>query len=452
MKPRKSAVENEQQELFRMELAELLDPGHGLVKLAASVDWAAMDAAFGTLFCAGNGRPAIPTRLMVALHYLKYMHDLSDEAVLAGWLENPYWQHLCGMKWFQHTLPIDSSSMTRWRNRIGEVGAQALLEETVKTGLRLKAIKPTQLQRVNIDTTVQEKTVRYPTDARLYDRARAKLVAAAKRVGVKLRQNYNRVSKFALLMQGRYAHARQMKRAKRQTRQLKTYLGRVMRDIQRKCPNPDAELRQLLEIAGRIFQQQPHDKNKVYSVHEPHVECICKGKAHKKYEFGCKVSVAVTSRGGWFVAAQALHGNPYDGHTLARTLEQVAKTAVLPKLVFVDRGYRGHDYTGPVEVHVDKERRGKTPKSLWRWMKRRAAVEPSIGHLKQDHRLDRNRLKGASGDCINATLSAAGMNFRKLFRWLALFLPSLFACLVAIFRKLFQKNPPHLRTFFFAPG
>jgi IS5 family transposase len=307
--------------------------------------------------------------------------------------------------------------MTRWRKRIGESGAEGLLRETLDAGLKIKAVKPHQLKRVNVDTTVQEKEIRFPTDARLYDRARQRLVDAAKDRGISLRQNYNRKSKHALYMQSRYAHAQQMQRARRCTRKLKTYLGRVIRDIERTYQKPDEPLQNLLEVGRKVFQQQRTDKNKTYSVHAPEVECISKGKAHKRYEFGCKVSVAATSRGGWFVGAQAVHGNPYDGHTLSDTLSQVERISSRPDHAFVDMAYRGHDYEGSVEVHIDKRHRGRTAKSLWRWMKRRAAIEPGIGHLKREHRMDRNRLKGKEGDCINAILSAAGMNFSKLLRW-----------------------------------
>lgn len=404
----------------------IIDPGHGLIKLSKTVNWDRLDELFGKTYCPDNGRPAVSTRLMVSLHYLKYTFNLSDEGVVAGWVENPYWQYLSGMKFFEHVPPIHPSSMTRWRNRIGEAGAEELLKETIAAGLTLKAVKPHQLQRVNVDTTVQEKEVRFPTDARLYDRARQRLVAAAKTRDIDLRQNYNRSAKQLLAQQSRYAHAQQMKRAGRCTRKLKTYLGRVIRDLARKCPHPDEPLQSLLEIGTRIFYQKRNDRHKIYSVHEPAVECISKGKAHKRYEFGCKVSVAATSRGGWFVGAKAIHGNPYDGHTLQEALEQVERIARSPQQVFVDRGYRGHDYSGPVEVHVDKRGRGRTAQSLWRWMKRRAAIEPGIGHLKREHRMDRNRLKGTLGDCINAILSAAGMNFRKLLRWAAAFLRQIY--------------------------
>ena len=418
MKPTKPPIENHQQDLFRPELKNMIDPRHSLVKLSTAVDWDELDKKFGATFCEDNGRPGILTRLMTALHYLKFTYNLSDEAVVNGWVENPYWQYFSGMKYFEHELPCDPSSMTRWRKRIGEAGAEELLKKTIEAGLVLKAVKKTQLRNINIDTTVQEKDVRFPTDARLYDRARESLVKAAKDREINLRQNYNRLSKQTLLKQSRYAHAKQMKRAKKATKKLKTYLGRVIRDIQRKYQNPDKEMTKLLNVANRIWNQKRKDKNKVYSVHEPHVECISKGKAHKRYEFGCKASVATTSRGSWFVGALAIHGNPYDGHTLSKTLAQVERIAQKPNRAFVDRGYRGHDYKGDIEVHVDKIRRGRTSKSLWRWMKRRAAVEPSIGHLKQEHRMDRNRLKGKEGDRINAILSAAGMNISKLLRWL----------------------------------
>jgi transposase, IS5 family len=335
------------------------------------------------------------------------------------------------MKYFEHEAPIDPSSMTRWRKRIGEAGAEELLKETIIAGLKTKAVKASQLKHVNVDTTVQEKEVRFPTDARLYDRARQRLVAAAEERGIALRQNYNRNAKTLMLKQSRYAHALQMKRAGRCTAKLKTYLGRVIRDIVRKQPFVDEELATLLHTATRVHQRTRNEKNKIYSVHAPEVECISKGKAHKRYEFGCKVSVAATSRGGWFVGAMAVHGNPYDGHTLADTLAQVKRIAKEPLHVFVDRGYRGHDYRGNAEVHVDKPRRGKIAKSLWRWMKRRAAIEPSIGHLKREHRMDRNRLKGTQGDMVNAILSAAGMNFSKLLRWAAHIFGLIFSKIIA---------------------
>jgi IS5 family transposase len=379
------------------------------------IDWASFEQALGVTYHPTQGAPGISTRLMVALHYLKYQHDLSDEDVVAAWVENPYWQHFSGERYFQHQPPIDASSMTRWRQRLGEAGAEQMLRATIETGIEMGAIRPAQLKRINVDTTVQTKAIRFPTDARLYNRCRERLVKIARQQGLAIKQSYEHVGRRLLMQSSRYAHARQMKRARAATRKLRTQLGRVMREIERQVTEPTEKLAKLLETARRIHAQQRHDKNKVYSVHEPEVECIAKGKAGKPYEFGNKVSVEVTSRGGWMVGARSFTGNPYAGHTLAAQLQQVDNLiGGRVSEVHVDMGYRGHNYTGRATVHVDKRRRGRTPRTLWRWMKRRAAVEPSIGHLKVEHRLERNRLKGVAGDALNAILSAAAMNFQKL--------------------------------------
>jgi len=433
MRP-KSEPKQPQRELFQSELEQIIDMDHPLARLGMCIRWSCFEGTLGDTYHPTQGAPGISTRLMVALHYLKYQHDLSDEAVVAHWVENPYWQHFSGERYFQHRVPIDASSMTRWRGRLGEAGAEQMLRETIAAGIKMGAIGAADLKRVNVDTTVQTKAIRFPTDARLYHRCRERLVKAAWREGVTIKQSYRHVGKRLLLGSSRYAHARQMKRARACTRKLKTQLGRVTREIERQVTKPSDKLVELLETAHRIYAQQRQDKNKIYSVHEPKVECIAKGKAGKQYEFGNKVSVAVTSRGGWFVGAKSFAGNPYDGHTLDAQMKQV-DNLIGHKVsqVHVDMGYRGHNYEGAVPVHVDKRRRGGTPPALWRWMKRRAAVEPGIGHLKNEHRLERNRLKGVAGDTINAILSAAAMNFHKLLGafWL-FFLP----CLMSIWSPL----------------
>jgi IS5 family transposase len=421
MKPQSSPQANPQRHLFIAELINILDPNHALVRLSKEIDWEYFDNHFGEMFDQEKGRPAICTRVMVALHYLKFNYDLSDEATLAGWLENPYRQFFSGMKYFTHEMPIHPTSMTNWRKRFGQEGAETLLKQTIEVGLKIKAIKESELKRVNVDTTVQEKFIRYPTDIRLYDRVREHLVKMAKKVGIELRQNYNKVSKELLINQQRYAHARQQKRATACVRKSHTILGRVIRDIERKMTCENSALSELILLAKRIFEQKRDSKNKVYSVHEPDVVCITKGKAHKKYEFGCKVGIAATSCGGWLVGAMAFPGNPYDGHTLQDSLEQVERIAILPKQVFVDLGYRKHNGPATVEINVVPRKRGKIPKALWRWMKRRAAVEPTIGHLKHEHRMAGNRLKGTLGDQLCATLAAAGMNFHKLLKFLEKF-------------------------------
>lgn len=438
MKPKKS-VHQAQRELFRAELSFIIDPAHPLVKLAERINWALFEEQLGATYHPKTGQPGIDTRLMAALHYLKYHYNLSDEQTVARWTENPYWQHFSGRQFFEHEMPIDPSSMTRWRKRLGEAGAETMLKATIDAGVAMKAIQPAHVRHVNVDTTVQTKDVRHPTDARLYERARQRLVKAARQAGVTIKQSYARVGPRLVMMAARYAHARQMKRAKACTRKLRTQLGRVLRQIEKQKEKLSARATRLLQTCTRIYNQKRDDKNKVYSVHEPETQCIAKGKAGKKYEFGQKVSVAVTSRGGWLLGALCIKDNPYDGHTLKAQLEQVErlynkKEAV--KTIHVDMGYRGHDYAGPAEVLVDKRRRGETPKRIWKWMKRRAAVEPTIGHLKAEHRLERNRLRGLAGDALNAILSAAAMNFGKLLSFFLAFLLSL------LFRLYPKPNKP----------
>ena len=411
--------------LFKHRLINLLDKKHPLYILSHVIEWISFDEAFGELYSEGQGRPAKATRLMVGLNYLKYSNDLSDEEVVSKWVENPYWQYFCGNEYFEHQLPIDPTSMTKWRNRIKSAGMEKLLEETIRSGLKTKVIKKSSLKKVNVDTTVQEKAITFPTDAKLYHRMRAHLVKEAMTSGLELRQTYSFKSKKALLKQGRYRHARQLRRAAREVRNLKTWLGRVVRDVERKISGDallTASFSESLELARRLLSQQRNDKNKLYSLHAPEVECISKGKAHKKYEFGCKVSVATTSKDNFIVGMAAFHGNPYDGHTLTETIGQTEKLCgVKAEEVYVDRGYRGHDYAGDATVHMARSSHKKLKPSLKKWLRRRSAIEPVIGHAKTESRLDRNYLKGKEGDKINALLSGCGFNIRKLlkaFLWL----------------------------------
>lgn len=405
--------------LFQAHFAQLLNPKHPLLKLAKQIDWDAFDAAFGELYREDTGAPAKATRLMVGLHYLKHAFNESDESVVARWVENPYWQCFCGYTHMQHKLPIHPTSMTKWRQRIGPEKLAALLKQTVTVAVQQKHLPRAELQQVNVDTTVQEKNVTHPTDSKLLYRAIVKLAAAARQRGIALRQSYVRVGKRASVKAGRYAHAKQFKRMRRQVRKLRTYVGRMIRDIQRKTPRPDAPLIELLSRCQRLRDQQPTDSNKLYSLHEPEVRCISKGKAHKRYEFGQKVAVATTNRRDWFVAARLCEGNPYDGHTLNKTLEQVESITGVPVSDgYVDKGYRGHDYEGEATIHIAGSATKRLTATQRKRRKRRNAVEPKIGHAKHEHRLGRCYLKGLAGDAMNVILAAAGANLAKLLRLL----------------------------------
>jgi IS5 family transposase len=422
--------DDRQDDLFRTSLEAIINLRHPLVRLAAEINWDFLAKRFSSVCRVGPGQPPLPTRLVAGLFILKHMHNLSDEALCDRWVENPYFQYFCGEAVFRHELPFDRSSLTRWRQRLGEEQIAALLQESLSVAHRSGAIETKDLERVVVDTTVQEKAIAHPTDARLMHRAIEKLVDLAKREGVKLRQSYLRLAKRAAIMVGRYTHAHQFKRARRELKFLRTRLGRIIRDIRRKIED-DGTLEDrfgpLLDLALRVRHQEQRQRGpKVYSLHAPEVECIGKGKARTPYEFGCKVSIVtpVTApKGGQFVLhAKALHGNPYDGHTLAPVIADLEKlTGVAVRRIHGDKGYRGHNYPDRFKVWISGQLRRVT-KAIRREMRRRAAVEPVIGHLKDDHRMRRNHLKGREGDRINAVLAAAGYDFSLLLRWFRQFL------------------------------
>jgi transposase, IS5 family len=426
MRPREQS--KGQDDLFRSRLDQIIDMKHELARLAGQVNWPLLDRKLGDMYTDGPGQPPLPTRLMAGLSILKHTFDLSDEELERRWVENPYFQFFCGLEHFCHKAPFDRSSLSRWRTRMGEARLEILLQESLAIAVKTEAIEVKDLSKVIVDTTVQEKAVTFPTDAKLANRAREKLVKLARKHGIELRQGYPRVGKLALMKHQRYAHAKQFKRARRELRRLKTFLGRVIRDVERKLkltPGLEPIFRPLLFLAGRVHKQERGQRGpKVYSLHAPEVECIGKGKAHKPYEFGVKVSIATTvapSRGGQFVlAAKALPGSPYDGHTLSTVIPHVESIVGNEiKRIIADKGYRGHGAPTPysMRVFVSEQKRGVT-KAIKRELKRRSAVEPVIGHLKSDHRLDRNHLIGSEGDAANAVLAAVGYNFARLLAWL----------------------------------
>ena len=440
-------------DFFRARLDQMIDLKHPLAALAQRLPWGQIEAALGpafarrdragqeiagadlfgpTLVVAGAGesaagRPRLLIRLMASLLYLKHAFNLSDEDLVERWAENVVWQYFSGMDYYEPRLPCDATQIGRFRAAIGEAGVEELLKATIDTAVETKAVRPSEFERVIVDSTVQEKAIAHPVDSRLLEIARAKVVQAAKFAGLALKQTFAKEGKELRRRAGGYAHAKQFKRLRRVIKRQRTILGSVLREVERKLdtaipesPTTIARLKTLLERAERIRAQQPKDKHKLYALHAPEVECIGKGKARKPYEFGVKASIAVTHKSGLMVGARTFPGNPYDGHALREQLEQ---TSVLledvgrtPKQVVVDLGYRGVDQDNPgVEIiHRGKYKSLTQPQR--RWLKRRQAVEPAIGHLKSDNRMDRCWLRGATGDALHAVLCAAGYNLRWLLR------------------------------------
>ena len=414
-----------QPDMFRETLEAILDPRHEVLELGRRIDWVKLDEACGETFVDHVGRPGLSTRLMAGLHILKHVKGLSDEAVCAAWVENPYFQAFCGERFFQHRLPLDRSSMTRWRKRIGAERLETLLADTLTIALDSGAAKPGQMERVTIDTTVQTKAIAYPTDGHLMLRAVERLAALARKHGVVLRQSYARVARRARREAARLLHGRGHRQGMRWLRKLRTYLGRLIRDIARKIdgdPAREAACAETLARARRIHGQRSGDADKLYAFHAPEVECIARGKARARYEFGVKTSFAVTNArgpGGQFVlGVQALPGNPYDGRSLAARIDQVARLTGHPvRRAYVDRGYRGHGIAREGLQVVVSHSRGILSPTIRREMRRRNSIEPVLGHMKADGLLERNQLSGPEGDAVNAILCAIGHNCRLLLAW-----------------------------------
>jgi len=454
-------------DFFRARLDGMIDPRHPLVVLTGRLPWVQIAQVLAPRFerkvrtpgkaisqdmlgehelefgggVGSGGRPRLPIRLMASLLYLKNSFNLSDEELVARWSENVVWQFFSGMDYYEPRLPCAATQIGRFRTAIGEEGLEQLLKFTIQTAVEIKAIKPAELERVIVDSTVQEKARAHPVDSRLLEIARYQVVKAAKAAGIALKQTFAAEGKELRRKAGGYAHAKQFKRLKKVVKRQRTILGVVMREVQRKldaqaqavaaggapdtAPAPAgatalSALKTLLERAERIRTQQRHDKNKLYALHAPEVECIGKGKARKPYEFGVKVSLAVTHKQGLMVGARTFPGNPFDGHTLAQQLEQTANLLQdlgrKPKQAIVDLGYRGVDADNP-GVEIIHRGKYKTLTALQRrWLKRRQAIEPLIGHTKSDHRMDRCWLKGAVGDALHAISCAAGYNIRWWMR------------------------------------
>ncbi len=407
--------------LFEQRLSSLLNPAHKLFQLADVLPWKQLEQDLDSQFQDGPGQPPLPVRLVIGLLMLSHMCGLSDIQVVTQWIDRPYWQYFCGYEYFQWKLPCDPSSLTRWRKRLGEEGLNKMLAMTIQVAVQLGVVTPKELAKVISDTTVMEKNVRFPTDSSLLNKAREKLVKLARKTGIKLRQSYTRIGLYMKRKVDNYAHAKQYKRMARGVKTLKTYLGRVVRDVERAVAGANTAIQTqfsaLLSLSKRIINQTKKSKDKVYSLHEPAVYCVSKGKSGRPYEYGCKVQITLTHQQGLILSTGALHPNAYDGHTLQQSLlqaEQLSGTKI--ERVFVDKGYKGHKIPDrECEVFISGQKRGITP-ALKKELKRRSAIEPHIGHMKSEGKLSVNYLKGILGDKFNATLCAIGHNLRLITR------------------------------------
>lgn len=420
---------NNQNELFRSRLESIINLKKPLCTLSTKINWSALENSFTKYYSKDFGRPSKPIRLMVSLLILKHLYNMSDESVVERWSENPYWQYFSGMEYFQWELPCDPTELVKFRNRIGESG----VEEIFKSSIEIHG-KDAMEKEVIQDTTVQEKNITFPTDSKLHIKIIKACLKLANSYNIKLRQTYTTTLK-KLRWSLRYLNnPKRRKEAIKAMRKIKTIAGRLVREILRKLSPEQIAKHAVLARMQQILNQKRTDKNKLYSLHEPDVACIAKGKEHKKYEFGSKVSITITKTNSIIVGAMNFLGNPYDGNTLEPALEQVSRLrGEPPKKVLLDEGFRGRERIGAIElIRAHRNKNEKSNKKIAqhskykrrKWFNRRAAIEPIIGHLKSGYRLGRNFLKGRIGDSINLMLAAAAFNINK---WLKNFIFWLFS-------------------------
>jgi IS5 family transposase len=385
---------------------------------------------------------------MVSLLMLKHIRNISDESVVEQWFENIYYQYLSGEKSYACGMPCEPTDLVHFRNRIGQKGVELILKESIRING-----KDGEEQEATTDTTVQEKNITYPTDNKLHRKIIKKCIAIANREDIELRQSYTRTLRKLLMDQRFRNHPRNKGKAKKADKKVKTIAGRLVRELERKL-QPNLHQSKLI-LFKRVLAQKKSDSNKIYSLHEPHTQCISKGKEHKKYEFGSKVSIITTKKSGVIIGAINIEKNVHDSKTLQPALEQQQQlTGITLKNNFVDRGYRGiKEVLGTKIIIPDTPGKSRTPyekQKLRKGFKRRAAIEPRIGHLKQDHRLSRNFYSGIKGDNINVVLAAAAMNFKRMInKWKLNPLLFLFRFFQAVFISLKSKYKIFFRPFYF---
>ena len=399
-------------------LEDTLNQKHPIYILANKVNWQLFEDSFAPLYCSDNGRPAKPIRLMVGLLILKHLRNISDESVVEQWSENVYYQYFCGQKEFIPVEPCEASELVHFRHRIGESGIELILKESIRINGN-----DSHDSTASIDTTVQEKNITFPTDSKLHRNIIDKCRKIAEKENLPIRQSYTRTLKKLSLDQRFRNHPRNKWKARKADRKEKTIAGRLVRELERNLL-PNSRYESQIDLFKRILSQKKSDNNKIYSVHEPDVQCISKGKEHKKYEFGNKVSIIYTQTTGVIIGAMGFR-NPYDGHTVEPALEQaerlLGKRTI--KTLIGDRGYKGKRQINETTIEIPKPFSNKKQSQyqqnkLKKQFRRRAAIEPINGHLKTDHRLNRNFYKGITGDNINVMLAAAAFNFKRMMnKW-----------------------------------
>ena len=406
-----------QLDMFRPLLEDFIDMNHELVLLSNSIDWSYLENEL-SIYYSDKGAPSVPIRLMVGCLLLKHLYNLGDERIPEYWVRDVYFQYFCGGVFFEHTFPFDPSDFVHFRNRVGAEGIGKLFAYSVMMhGEEL----PKKSKFVLSDTTVQENNTTFPTNAKLCKKVIDKCNKIADKEGIKQRQRYTRESKQLVRETYNGKHPKRAKKAKKAKKRLKTIANTQLRELDRKMNDTQKKRHEnLLEICKQAVNQQKGDSNKIYSLHKPFTRCIAKGKAHKQYEFGNKVGLITTGKKGKKIitAILAFLDNPFDGHTIEPLLEQMENNHLkLPQELVYDRGGKGKSEIKGVKI-LTPNKPNATDTCYQKQQKRtkfkaRAGIEPIIGHLKTDFRMDQNYLLGEKGIQINGFMTAIAWNMKK---------------------------------------
>lgn len=412
---RGKSSQKSQRDLFKPLLLDFIDLHHELVLLSDKIDWKYFEEEFDQYY-SKLGRPSMPVRLMIGCLLLKRLYNLGDETLVSAWIQNPYMQYFCGIEYFQHTFPCDPSDFVHFRKRIGVKGIEKIFAYSVSFHG-----KDAQEKQVLSDTTVQENNITYPTDAKLAKKVIDKVNLIAQKENVEQRQTYTKTSKQLLRNTYNPTHPKRSKGARKSQKKLNTIAGRLIREIERKIPFDQLQSYQEdLTLYKKVLSQKRKDKNKTYSLHKPFTSCIAKGKAHKPFEFGNKIGLTVTYKSLIITAIKSFQGNPHDSKTIEPLLDQLQENKLsIPKEVIYDRGGKGKKKIQNTVISTpdnkplkrDSEYQKKKKRKKFR---RRAAIEPVIGHLKSDFRMQQNFLHGEDSPQMNAFLSAAAWNMKKM--------------------------------------
>lgn len=431
-----------QKNLFYGSLMDMLDTNDSLIQLANTIPWSKFETEFKKYYT-GEGRPPKAIRLMVGILLLKQLKNLSDESIVEHWKQNPYFQYFCGLNDYQASVPCHPTELVKFRNRIGKEGMEFIFKMSVE--LHGEAAQESQ---VIVDSTVQESNMTFPTDGKLAIKIIIHLIRIAKNENIKLRRSFKKEVKELRILLRFFRHPKKIKKALGAMKRLRQIAKIILLDIDRKFEENielHSKYAEAFYLYMRVLLQEKNTRNKIYSLHEIDAYAINKGKDHKGYEFGTKASIVTTKDSCIIVGVAAHKTNIHDSKTLQEVLTNATNNRTVPITEAIcDRGYRGTKEVTIaqriIEISIpgtvlkrDTQAQKEVKKEKFR---RRAAIEPIIGHMKSDYRMARNYLKGFEGDERNLLLAASAFNLKK---WMNIYFYAVFLRDISLATKALKQ-------------